>query len=62
MDKTIDANFALVYNYTKSPRIRKRYRKASIEMTGDGYAELDFGYDLGYRSDFINNLLLHLIH
>ena len=23
-------------------------------MTGGGYAELDFGYDLGYRSDFIN--------
>ena len=51
--QNIDANFALVYNYTKSPRLRKRYRKASIEMTGDGYAELDFGYDLGYRSDSI---------
>ena len=52
--QNIDANFALVYNYTKSPRVRKRYRKASLEMTGDGYAELDFGYDLGYRSDFVN--------
>ena len=50
----IDANFALVYNYTKSPRIRKRYRKASVEMTGEGYAEIGFGYDLGYRSDFIS--------
>ena len=51
--QNIDANFALVYNYTKSPRIRKRYRKASIEMTGEGYAEIAFGYELGYRSDFI---------
>ena len=52
--QTIDANFALVYNYTKSPRVRKRYRKASVEMTGEGYAEIDFGYDLGYRSEAIN--------
>jgi len=46
----IPANINLVYNSTKSPRILKRYRKASVELTGDSYAEIQFGYDLGYRS------------
>lgn len=48
--KAIAANINLVYNSTKSPRILKRYRKASVEMTGDSYAEIAFGYDLAYRS------------
>jgi hypothetical protein len=46
----IAANINLVYNSTKSPRILKRYRKASLEVTGDSYAEVQFGYDLGYRT------------
>ena len=46
----IPANVNLVYNSTKSPRILKRYRKASVELTGDSYAEIQFGYDLGYRT------------
>lgn len=46
----IPANFNLVYNSTNSPRILKRYRKASVEMTGDSYAEIAFAYDLAYRS------------
>jgi len=46
----IPANINLVYNSTKSPRILKRYRKASVELTGDSYAEIQFGYDLGYRT------------
>lgn len=46
----IPANLSLVYNAIKSPRILKRYRKASVELTGESYAEIDFGYDLGYRS------------
>lgn len=46
----IPANINLVYNSTRSPRILKRYRKASVEMTGDSYAEISFGYDLGYRT------------
>jgi hypothetical protein len=49
----IPANINLVYNSTKSPRILKRYRKASVELTGDSYAEIDFGYDLGYRTTSI---------
>lgn len=49
----IPANFNLVYNSTKSPRMLKRYRKASVEMTGDSYAEIAFGYDLAYRSIYL---------
>lgn len=46
----IPANITLVFNAIGSPRILKRYRRASVEMTGDAYAEFSFGYDLGYRS------------
>lgn len=47
----IPANLNLVFNASGSPRIFKRYRKASIEMTGDSYAEVAFGYDLAYGSN-----------
>lgn len=46
----IPANLNLTYNSTRSPRLLKRYRKASVEMTGDSYAEISFGYDLAYRA------------
>lgn len=46
----IPANINLVYNSIKSPRVLKRFRKASVEMTGDSYAEIAFSYDIGYRS------------
>lgn len=46
----IDANINLVFNAIGAPRVLKRYRKASVELTGDSYAELAFGYDLAYRS------------
>lgn len=46
----IAANINLVYNSTNTPRVLKRYRKASVEMTGEAYAEITFGYDLGYRT------------
>jgi hypothetical protein len=46
----IQANMSLVFNSVRSPRLRKRYRRASIEMTGDSYAQINFNYDLGYRS------------
>jgi hypothetical protein len=34
----------------KSPRILKSYRKASLEMYGDSYAEVVFSYHRGYSS------------
>lgn len=46
----IFASLSLVYNAIRSPRILKRYRKASVELTGDSYASIAFGYDLGYRT------------
>ena len=53
----IAANFNLVYNSTKSPRVLKRYRHASVEMTGDFYAQIQFGYDLGYRTQYLTQPL-----
>jgi len=53
----IPANFNLTYNSTGSPRVLKRYRKASVEVTGDSYAEFAFGYDLGYRTANIEQQL-----
>jgi hypothetical protein len=50
----IPANMSLVFNSVKSPRILKRYRKASIELTGDSYAQIQVAYDLGYRSPEID--------
>lgn len=45
----IPANMNLIYNSIGSPRILKRFRRASVELTGDFYSEIQFGYDLGYR-------------
>lgn len=53
----IAANFNLVYNSTGSSRILKRYRHASVEMSGEYYAEIQFGYDLGYRTQFLSHAL-----
>jgi hypothetical protein len=49
----IGAVLELNYNSENTPRIRKRYRRGSFEITGDGFAEFDFAYYLGYSSDDI---------
>ena len=46
----INASFQLTFNSTKSHRMLKRYRKASVEITGGSYIAFDLGYDLGYKS------------
>ena len=46
----ISANMVLVFNAIGSPRVLKRYRRASLEVTGTSYAEFAFSYDLGYGS------------
>jgi hypothetical protein len=53
----IAANINLVYNSTGSSRILKRYRHASVEMSGEYYAEIQFGYDLGYRTPNLSQAL-----
>jgi hypothetical protein len=45
----ISASFNLVYDSVRSPRILKRFRRASVELAGEYYCEIQFGYDLGYR-------------
>ena len=49
----IDAYLIFNWNATKSPRIRKRYRKAAVETQGGLYAALQFGYNLGYGKSTI---------
>ena len=46
----ISANMVLVFNAINSPRVIKRYRRASLEITGTSYAEFAFSYELGYGS------------
>ena len=48
--EAIPASINLIYNSMKSPRILKRFRKASVELAGDYWAEIQFGCDLGYRN------------
>lgn len=49
----IEAHFTLAWDAQKSPRILKRYRAASIEMQGNFYAAISFGYQLDYGSTLI---------
>ena len=46
----ITAVMTLVFNAIGSPRVLKRFRRASLEITGNGYSAFDFAYDLGYAS------------
>src|SRR5574340_39105 len=46
----IDATLTLNWNFSKKPRLRKRYRKASIEIQGNFYAAIRFGYSLGFAT------------
>lgn len=55
--EAIPASFNLVYDSVKSPRILKRFRKASVELTGEYFAQIEFGYDLGYRTNAITQPL-----
>jgi len=52
--QAIPSNLTLVFNAIGSPRILKRFRKASLEIQGSGYAEFAFAYDLGYSSPYIS--------
>lgn len=47
----INAYITLNYNVMQGPRILKRYRKASVEVQGAGYAAITVSYSLGYGSD-----------
>lgn len=49
----INAFITLNWDSAKSPRLLKRYRRASVDASSDGYAEISFGYGLGYASSLI---------
>lgn len=46
----IPAYVRLNFNAEGNARVLKRYRRASLEITGSGYAGFDFGFLLGYES------------
>lgn len=49
----IEAHITLAWDALKSPRILKRFRAASIEIQGNFYASVMFGYQLGYGTTLI---------
>lgn len=49
----IPATITLNHNSIKTPRTRKRFRRGSIEIQGDSYCVIQFGFTLGYNSDEI---------
>ena len=46
----ISAFFTMTWDALGSPRMLKRFRHGSLEMQGSSYAEVQFGYQLGYGS------------
>ena len=47
---SIPAYFVTAWDALKSPRVLKRFRAASIEVQGSSYAEIQYGYQIGYNS------------
>ena len=52
--EVINATLLLNIDFIKSPRVRKRYRRGSVEIQGTSYAAFSFGYSLGYGTTEIN--------
>lgn len=52
----IPAYFVTAWDAIKSPRILKRFRAASIEVQGGSFAEINYGYQIGYNSDQLAQL------
>lgn len=51
---SIEAFFTLNYGAQGSSRVYKRYRRASLEITGSGYASFYFGYSLAYGTTAVD--------
>ncbi len=49
----IEAWCRLPFNNERSPRYRKRWRRAVFDMTVDTYSMLNIGYDLGYGNPMV---------
>lgn len=50
----IEAFMYLAFNPSKSARQLKHYQRGAFEVSGDGYAEFSFTYELGYASTEIS--------
>ncbi len=46
----IEAWIRLPFNHSKSPGVRKRYRRAYLEVKATGYSSVNINYDLGYAN------------
>lgn len=46
----IEASMTFNWNFSKSPRTIKRYRKLSLEMQGNFYASFNLGYNVSYNT------------
>ena len=46
----IEAWITLAFNNSENPTLLKRYRRATVEVSGTGYYEFEFSYDLDYLS------------
>lgn len=44
----IDSHILMVFNYMKSPYLRKRFRRAVLQFRTDGVVNVSIGYDLTY--------------
>lgn len=55
--EAILAHFTMNIDSIKTPRVLKRYRRASLEIQGDSYASFLFRYSLGYGSSAIGQPL-----
>lgn len=40
----------LAYDFFKTPMVNKNFRRAMIEISGEGYSEFNFSYALGYNA------------
>ena len=51
---TIEAYIRPAFNNLKSPRLRKRFRRAIFEIKADGFSQVKVAYDLGYGNPAVN--------
>lgn len=49
----IDHYLVLAWDFLKSPRTIKNFKDCALEVSGSGYAEFSFSYELGYASSDI---------
>lgn len=49
--EAIEAYIYLSYNHSGSPRAKKRYRQAALEVSLEGYSSLYFNYELMYGTE-----------